>query len=143
MGLCYMAKNQNDLANWGLRKAEQYLESARANLNEDRLYPAAEEIFRATETTFESMLYMQGVKEIRYPGKERPYKGRLALQFLIRDHLLNKKTIDKKLFDKYLEIENELHSAGYMYGKTFETKELESYMDFAEELFFKAQSMHL
>jgi HEPN domain-containing protein len=46
-----MAKSREDLVKWSLRKAEEYLESARQNLDENRLFPAAEEIFRSVETT--------------------------------------------------------------------------------------------
>ena len=136
-----MEKSQKDLVDWCLRKSEEYLESAKKNTEEERTYPAAEEIFKAVETILEAMLYTKGVKEIKYPGREKPFKGRLALQFLVRDYLLNKDIISKEIFDKYLEIETELHSSGYIYGKTFEKKELKKYIDFAENLFFKAKSL--
>ena len=136
-----MEKSQKDLVDWCLRKSEEYLESAKKNTEEERTYPAAEEIFKAVETILEAMLYTKGVKEIKYPGREKPFKGRLALQFLVRDYLLNKDIISKEIFDKYLEIETELHSSGYIYGKTLEKKELKKYIDFAENLFFKAKSL--
>lgn len=138
-----MEKSQENLVEWCLEKAEEYLESAKSNIEEDRLYPTAEDIFRVIETTFEAMLYAQGIKEITYPGKERPFKGRLALQFLIRDYLLQKNKITRKLFDKYLRVEEKLHSAGYIYGKSFEKQELKEYLKFAEDLLFKARSMQL
>lgn len=136
-----MAKNQRDLAEWCLNKAEEYLESAKYNLEEERFYPAAEEIFRAVETVLEAMLYSQGVKEIRYPGKDRPFKGRLALQFLVRDNLRSKNIISKEESEKYLGIETELHSAGYQYGAAFDENMLKEYIGFAETLFFKAKSL--
>jgi len=40
-----MVKNLSDV-NWCLKKAEEYLESAKDNIQKERLYPAAEEIFK-------------------------------------------------------------------------------------------------
>ena len=58
-----MGKSQSDLYNWSLTKAEEYLESASANLQNNRLYPAAEELFRVVETSLEAMLYHYGRSE--------------------------------------------------------------------------------
>jgi len=55
------------LVRWSLRRAEEFMESARKNLDENRLFPAAEEIFRAVETTLEGLLYNFGVRKIEYP----------------------------------------------------------------------------
>jgi len=90
-----MANGQKDLADWALQKAEQYLQSAKSNLEDGRLFVAAEEAFRAIENSLEAMLYSQGISKIAYPGKDKEFTGRLALQFLVRDSLLNRKLIEK------------------------------------------------
>jgi len=41
-----MGKSREDLVKWAIDKAEQYLNSAKANLGKERLHPAAEDIFR-------------------------------------------------------------------------------------------------
>src|SRR3990172_5562252 len=81
----YMVKSREDLVKWSLRKAEEYLESARQNLDENRLFPAAEEIFRSVETTLEALLYHFGTRKIEYPGKVKKFTGRLALQYRERN----------------------------------------------------------
>jgi HEPN domain-containing protein len=134
-----MAKSREDLVRWSMRKAEEYLESAQNNLGEGRLYPAAEEIFRVIETTLEAMLYYYGVRKIEYPGKKR-FKGRLALQFLIRDTLLNMGRIDKKTYDEYLDLASELHLAGYTHGRSFDEEVLKNALKFAEELYYKVKA---
>ncbi len=135
-----MAKNREDLIRWSLRKAEEYLESASANLENDRLYPAAEEIFRAIETSLEAMLYHYGVARIEYPGRKK-FTGRLALQFLIRDTLMSLGRIERTTYDKYLELASELHKAGYTQGAFFEKKSLEEALEFAEGIFYKAKAL--
>ena len=133
----YMAENQGDLVKWALDKAEEYLSSAKNNVEEDRLFVAAEEAFRAIENSLEALLYQQGIKKIAYPGKEKEFTGRLALQFLIRDNLLKKGIISKAQYDKYLGYATELHQAGYRYG-SFDEKRLEEALVYAEDLFHKA-----
>ena len=135
-----MAKNQGDLAEWALQKAEQYLQSAKGNLEEGRLFVAAEETFRSMENCLEAMLYSQGISKIAYPGKEKEFTGRLALQFLVRDNLLNKKLIERRDYDKYLAYAAKLHQAGYRYG-SFEEKELKEALEYAEDLFHRAAAM--
>lgn len=135
-----MAKNQRDLYNWSLKKAEEYLESASINLRNNRLYPAAEELFRVVETSLEAMLYHYGVRRIEYPGKKK-FTGRLALQFLIRDTLFQTGRIDKEIYDKYLELAAELHKAGYTQGTSFQKKFLKEALAFAEELFYKVKAL--
>ncbi|MCD6522822.1 MAG: hypothetical protein J7K68_03655 [Candidatus Diapherotrites archaeon] len=134
-----MEKNRKELFEWCMNKAQQFLNSAHQNLLENRLFPAAEEIFRAVETTLEALLYLKGVKRIRYPGREKEFRGRLALQFLVRDELLKKGEITKDIYSTYIKIANELHAGGYMYSKEFEYDELDKYLDFAEELFHKVR----
>ena len=90
-----MEKSREDLVRWAIDKAEQYLKSAKDNLSKERLYPAAEDIFRAMETSLEALLYYNGVKKIEYPGKEKKFTGRLALQFLMRDTLLKRGKLKK------------------------------------------------
>jgi HEPN domain-containing protein len=87
-----MARSREDLVRWSLKKAEEYMESASVNLRNDRLYPAAEEIFRVIETSLEAMLYHYGIRKIEYPGRKK-FTGRLALQFLIRDTLISRTCI--------------------------------------------------
>ncbi len=135
-----MVKSRENLVEWSLQKAEEYLESASANLQNNRLYPAAEEIFRVIETSLEAMLYRYGVKKIEYPGRKK-FTGRLALQFLIRDTLMDLGRIDRETYDRYLELASELHKAGYTYGKSFDKKPLEEAIQFAEELFYRAKSL--
>lgn len=136
-----MAKSREDSVKWSLNKAEEFLESARRNLNEDRLFPAAEEIFRVVETTLEALLYHFGVRRIEYPGDRKKFTGRLALQFLIRDNLLKRGRISREEYDRYLALASELHLAGYRQGRIFDEKELEEDLRFAEDLLAKAKSI--
>lgn len=52
-----MAESREDLVKWALEKAEEYLISAREDLEEDRLFVAADEISRAMENSLEALLY--------------------------------------------------------------------------------------
>lgn len=133
-----MAESREDLAKWALDKAEQYLGSAKDNLGQDRLYVAAEEIFRSIENSLEAMLYQQGITKITYPGREKEFAGRLALQFLVRDNLVQKRIITHADFDKYLAYAAKLHKAGYQFG-SFSEKELESALEYAENLYYRAR----
>ncbi|MFA6328333.1 MAG: hypothetical protein WCY41_02730 [Candidatus Micrarchaeia archaeon] len=148
-----MAKNQEGsqppakpdraaMAGWALQKAEQYLQSSRYNLGEDHMFVAAEEAFRAIENSLEAMLYLQGVDKIAYPGREKEFTGRMALQFLVRDNLLNRKLITRPDYDKYFSYAAKLHQAGYRYG-SFEEKDVEGALEFAEGLFHRATAMKL
>lgn len=130
-----MAKSQEDLVRWTIDKAEQYLKSAKDNLSEKRLYPAAEDIFRTMETSLEALLYYNGIKKIEYPGKKKKFTGRLALQFLIRDTLLKRGKIKKDIYDKYLELATDLHSGGYEFGRYFEKDTLIQSLEFVEDFF--------
>jgi len=132
-----MVESREDLVKWALEKAEEYLVSAKKNLEEDRLFVAAEEIFRAMENSLEALLYQQGVKKIAYPGKEKEFTGRLALQFLMRDNLLKKKIISEVDYNRYLSYATKLHQAGYKYG-SFDEKQLEEALEYAEDLFNRA-----
>jgi len=133
-----MVKNLSDV-NWCLKKAEEYLESAKDNIQKERLYPAAEEIFKCVETLLEALLYFYGVKKIEYPGRIKKFSGRLALQFLIRDVLVKGGKIEKGIYEKYLTLASELHFASYRKGKYFEKEELKRYLDFAKELLIKVK----
>lgn len=135
-----MARSREDLFKWSLKRAEEYLESAGTNLEANRLYQAAEEIFRVIETSLEAMLYHYGIRKIEYPGRKK-FTGRLALQFLIRDSLLKMGRIDSKTYDRYLDLVAELHKAGYTQGKSFEKEFLEDVLLFAEDLFYRARSL--
>ncbi len=132
-----MAESQGDLGKWASEKAEEYLSSAKDNLEEGRHYVAAEETFRAIENSLEAMLYQQGVKRIAYPGTQKEFTGRLALQFLVRDNLVNKGVITQADYNKYLGYAARLHQAGYRYG-AFEEKELRKALEYAEDLFHRA-----
>jgi len=135
-----MEKNQKSLVKWALNKAKEYLESAKDNLEKNRLFPCAEDIFKAVETMLEALLYYYGVKKIEYPGLTKEFKGRLALQFLVRDVLVLRKRIDRSVYDRYLALATELHFASYKPTKIFEKSELEEHLKFAEDLFFKIKS---
>jgi uncharacterized protein (UPF0332 family) len=136
-----MAKNRVDLAKWGLQKSEEYLRSAQDNVRARRLYPAAEEVFRSVESTLEALLYSRGVSKIEYPGSEKKFTGRLALQFLIRDNLIRTGVLERAVYDKYLSLATELHLAGYQPSKTFILEELMDSSRFAEELLVKAKTI--
>ena len=123
-----------------LVKARQYLDAARMNLSEDRLFPAAEETFRAVETVLEAMLQDVGVGEIVYPGDKTPFKGRLALQLLVRDRLLREGRITGREHQMYQSMYHDFHRGGYASDATFSANEIERYLDFADQLFSKAQS---
>lgn len=129
------------MVRWSLTKAEEFLESARRNLDEDRLFPAAEEIFRVVETTLEALLYHFGVSRIEYPAGRKKFTGRLALQFLIRDNLLRRARISREEYDRYLALASELHLAGYRQEIMFEKAEREDDLEFAEDLLTKAKSI--
>lgn len=135
-----MAGNRKDLVKWSLQKAEEYLESAAINLQNNRLYPDAEELFRTVETTPEAMLYHYGASKIEYPGRKK-FTGRLALQFLVRDTLMAPGRISNETYNKYLELASELHRAGYTYGKSFNKEFLKEALQFAEELFYTAKAL--
>jgi len=130
-----MGKSREDLVKWAVDKAEQYLNSAKANLDKERLHPAAEDIFRTIETSLEALLYYNGIRKIEYPGKKKKFTGRLALQFLIRDTLLKRGKIEKEVYDKYLELATDLHSGGYEGGRYFEKDELNEAFEFVENFF--------
>jgi len=101
---------------------------------------AAEEIFRAMENSLEAILYHKGVKRISYPGKEKEFTGRLALQFLIRDELVSKGTVSTEDYDCCLRYASDLHRAGYSYG-SFDRKYLEDALEYAEKVFYNAKSV--
>jgi len=136
-----MARSREDSVRWSLNKAEEFLESAKRNLNEARLFPAAEEIFRVVETTLEALLYYFGVRKIEYPGDRKKFTGRLALQFLIRDNLLKRGRVSREEYDRYLALASELHLAGYQQSRIFDEKELKEDLRFAEDLLTKAKSI--
>jgi len=129
------------MVKWSLNKAEEFLESARENLDEDRLFPAAEEIFRVVETTLEALLYHFGVRKIEYPGDKKKFTGRLALQFLIRDNLLKRARVSREEYDKYFALASELHLAGYRQDRVFDKEDLKEDLRFAEDLLTKAKSI--
>lgn len=135
-----MEKNQRDLVQWAINKAEQYLKSARNNLSSDLLYPAAEDIFRTMETSLETLLYYNGIRKIEYPGKQKKFTGRLALQFLVRDTLLKRGKIKKEIYDKYLELATDLHSGGYEFGKYFNKQDLKETLEFVDDFFLLVTS---
>lgn len=136
-----MAKSREDLVKWCLRKAEEYLQSAQENIHANRLFPAAEEIFRAVENTLEGLLYNFGVRKIEYPGTRTKFTGRLALQFLIRDDLVRAGRLEREVYDKYLSLATELHMAGYLPSKTFSVEELKENLRFAEDLLVRVRSI--
>ena len=128
-----MERSREDLVKWAVDKAEQYLKSAKANLDEGRLYPAAEDIFRVMETSLEALLYYNGIRKIEYPGRKKKFTGRLALQFLIRDTLLKRGKIKKDAHDKYLQLATDLHSGGYEFGRYFQKDVLVRAFEFVED----------
>jgi hypothetical protein len=136
-----MERSREDSARWALRKAGEYLESARHNLKAGRLFPTAEEIFRSVETSLEALLYHYGVRRIEYPGGSKKFTGRLALQFLVRDTLLSGRRIDRNAYDRYMALAAELHLAAYRPRKVFARKELQEDLRFAEDLLIKARSI--
>lgn len=119
-----MARSREDLIEWCLKKAEEYLQSAQENIRAKRLFLAAEEIFRSVESTLEALLYSFGVRKIEYPSGRTKFTGRLALQFLIRDILVRSGRLERAVYDKYLSLATELHMAGYQPSKTFSVEEL-------------------
>jgi len=136
-----MEGSQESSAEWALKKAEEYLESASGNMKSGRLFPAAEEIFRAVETLLEAMLYHFGIREIEYPGTKKPFTGRLALQFLVRDNLLHRGRLSREVYGRYMTMATELHLAGYTPDRMFEPRELQENLEFAEDLFIKVKAM--
>jgi uncharacterized protein (UPF0332 family) len=135
-----MAKSRDDSVKWCLQKAEEYLQSAHENIQADRLFPAAEEIFRCVETVLEALLRLRGIQKIEYPGAGKKFTGRLALQFLIRDNLVRTRILHRDIYDKYLSLATELHMSGYMPSKTFSADELREILAFADDLLIKAKA---
>ena len=136
-----MAKNQADLTRWALRKSTEYLESAQINLEANRLYPAAEEVFRSTENSLEAMLYAKGIRIIEYPGTRGKFTGRLALQFLVRDNLVQTGVIDRKTYERYMAMATQLHRAGYQPHTVFSLETITQHAKLAEALLAQATSM--
>ena len=136
-----MAKSREDSGKWCLRKAEEYLHSAQDNIHADRLFPAAEEVFRSVESTLEALLYSRGIKKIEYPSIGKKFTGCLALQFLIRDNLVRTGVVERAVYDKYLSLATEIHMAGYQPNKTFSIEELKNNLRFAEDLLIKAKTI--
>ena len=132
-----MARNRADLVKWALQKSVEYLESAQANIEAERLFPAAEEVFRSVENSLEALLYSRGVKRIEYPGTRGKFTGRLALQFLIRDSLVRTGILEQDVYDRYLDMAAQLHRAGYRHNMTFSNEELRTHAKFAEALLTK------
>lgn len=129
-----MGASREELVKWALARAEENLASASANVGAARLHAAAENIFRTVEVSLEALLYYHGVRKIEYPGRRKPFTGRLALQFLIRDTLVTPGRIAKDVGDIYLELATDLHSAGYDIGSSFEKRQIEHAYRFAEDL---------
>jgi HEPN domain-containing protein len=71
-----MAQSREELVKWSLQKAEGYFSAANSNFEAGRLYPAAEETFRAIETALEALLYYQGIKKIEFWRNLRWFPGR-------------------------------------------------------------------
>ena len=136
-----MVKSREDSVKWCLKKAEEYLQSAQENIRADRLFPAAEEVFRSVESSLEALLYNFGVRKIEYPGTRTKFTGSLALQFLIRDNLVRAGRLERVVYDKYLSLATELHMAGYQPSKTFSVEELKENLRFAEDLLTKARAI--
>ncbi len=136
-----MVKSREDSVKWCLKKAEEYLQSAQENIRADRLFPAAEEVFRSVESSLEALLYNFGVRKIEYPGTRTKFTGSLALQFLIRDNLVRAGRLERVVYDKYLSLATELHMAGYQPSKTFSIEELKENLRFAEDLLTKARAI--
>ena len=136
-----MGRSRGGLASWALQKAEEYLESAQANIDAGRLFPAAEEVFRSVENSLEALLYSRGVRRIEYPGARGKFTGRLALQFLVRDNLVKTGVVEQRTYDEYMRLATDLHSAGYQPNTRFNVDELRESAKFAEDLFMKASSI--
>ena len=134
-----MAKSREDLVKWCLKKAEEYLQSSQENIRANRLFPAAEEIFRSVENTLEALLHNFGIRKIEYPGGRKKFTGRLALQFLIRDKFVKAGRLESVVYDEYLGMATELHKASYQPGRAFSSEELKENLRFAEDLLTKAR----
>jgi HEPN domain-containing protein len=129
------------LAKWAVKKTEEYFESVHTNTEAGRLFPAAEEIFRAVEVSLEALLYHFGVRKIEYPGTEKKFTGRLALQFFIRDNLVRAGRLKRDDYDKYLTLASGLHLASYQPNKIFLVEDLKEDIRFAEELLTRVKSI--
>lgn len=129
------------MVEWAQQKADEVLASAASNLEGGRLFPAAEDIFRTVETSLEGMLYTQGITEIKYTGKRKPFTGRLALQHLIRDHLIQRGHLQQEEYDRYKTLESDLHLAGYDPETTFKKEDLQHELRFAEDMLTKLRAM--
>lgn len=84
---------------------------------------------------------LQKAEEYFTSAREKKFTGRLALQFLIRDNLVNVNRINRSIYNKYLEVASALHQAGYTQGKMFTKNEVREYLKLAEDVLTLVKSI--
>ena len=80
-----MVRSQQERVQWSVKKAQEFYDSAIQNIEANRRYPAAEEVFRSVESCLTALLYNEGITRIEYKDWTGTLTGRLAHQSLVLD----------------------------------------------------------
>ena len=132
-----MVRSQRERVQWSVKKAQEFYDSAIQNIEANRRYPAAEEVFRSVESCLTALLYNEGITRIEYKNWTGTLTGRLAHQSLVREYLFRQGIISNEEYQKYLNLVNDLHHEGYQPGTVFDKQDLINYAEFAENLLIK------
>jgi HEPN domain-containing protein len=135
-----MVRSQLERVQWSFNKAQEYYDSEIHNIEANRRYPAAEEIFRSVESCLTALLYNEGITRIEYKDWDGVLTGRLAHQSLVREYLFRQGRISNEEYQKYLNLVNDLHHEGYQPGTVFNKQDLIDYTEFAESLLIKVRA---
>jgi HEPN domain-containing protein len=135
-----MVRSQLERVQWSFNKAQEYYDSEIHNIEANRRYPAAEEIFRSVESCLTALLYNEGITRIEYKDWDGVLTGRLAHQSLVREYLFRQGRISNEEYQKYLNLVNDLHHEGYQPGTVFNKQDLIDYAEFAESLLIKVRA---
>jgi HEPN domain-containing protein len=135
-----MVRSQQERVQWSVKKAQEYYDSAIHNIEANRRYPAAEEIFRSVESCLTALLYNEGITRIEYKDWNGVLTGRLAHQSLVREYLFRQGRISNEEYQKYLNLVNDLHHERYQPGTVFNKQDLIDYAEFAESLLIKVRA---
>ena len=83
-----MARSREDLIEWCLKKAEEYLQSAQENIRAKRLFPAAEEILGRLRALSKLFCIVLGLGRLSIQADVRSLLGVLLCNFLFVTSLL-------------------------------------------------------
>jgi HEPN domain-containing protein len=135
-----MVRSQQERVQWSVKKAQEFYDSAIQNIEANRRYPAAEEVFRSVESCLTALLYNEGITRIEYKDWDRTLTGRLAHQSLVREYLFRQGIISNEEYQKYLNLVNDLHHEGYQPGTVFDKQDIIDHAEFAENLLIKVRA---